>query len=119
MKALAAGADAVMIGSLLAGTAETPGKIIDLPEQGKVKVYRGSASHSAQKDRGKTNTSVEGAATLKPFKGDLKNIFREIVNGILSGMSYQGAKSITELQRTAEFILQTSAGHREATPYGT
>jgi len=113
VKALAAGADFVMLGSLLAGTDETPGDIINTPT-GKVKAYRGMASADAQIDwRGKTS-SLEGIATTVPCKGPVNDIISELVRGVRSGLSYSGARSITELQAKAEFVRQTSSGQAES-----
>jgi len=86
VKALAAGADFVMLGSLLAGTDETPGDIINTPT-GKVKAYRGMASADAQVDwRGKT-ASLEGIATTVPCKGPVADILDDLTRGIRSGLS--------------------------------
>ena len=113
VKALAAGADFVMLGSLLAGTDETPGDIINT-RKGKVKAYRGMASADAQIDwRGKTS-SLEGIATTVPCKGPVDDIISELVRGVRSGLSYSGARSITELQAKAEFVRQTSSGQAES-----
>lgn len=113
VKALAAGADFVMLGSLLAGTDETPGDIINT-RKGKVKAYRGMASADAQIDwRGKTS-SLEGIATTVSCKGPVDDVISELVRGIRSGLSYSGARSITELQAKAEFIRQTSSGQAES-----
>lgn len=113
VKALAAGADAVMLGSLLAGAEETPGEIIyksGLP----FKTYRGMASVEAQIDwRGHTS-SVEGVATTIPSKGPLVVSLDSLVTGIRSGFSYSGAKSIAQLQTLARFIYQTSSGAHES-----
>jgi len=113
VKALAAGADFVMLGSLLSGTDETPGDIIKTPA-GKVKAYRGMASADAQIDwRGKTS-SLEGIATTVPCKGPVADVLDDLVRGIRSGLSYSGARSISELQAKAEFVRQTSSGQTES-----
>jgi len=113
VKALAAGADFVMLGSLLSGTDETPGDIIKTPA-GKVKAYRGMASADAQIDwRGKTS-SLEGIATTVPCKGPVGDVLDDLVRGIRSGLSYSGARSISELQAKAEFVRQTSSGQTES-----
>lgn len=113
VKALAAGADFVMLGSLLSGADETPGDIINTPS-GKVKAYRGMASADAQVDwRGKTS-SLEGIATTVPCKGPVEDIISDLVRGIRSGLSYSGARSITELQVKAQFVRQTTSGQTES-----
>jgi IMP dehydrogenase len=113
VKALAAGADFVMLGSMLAGTDQAPGQIFDAGDK-KYKVYRGMASSEAQVNwRGKTSTP-EGISTTIPYKGDVNNILADLKGGIQSGMSYSGAKTIQELQAKAQFIQQTSAGRGES-----
>ena len=111
VKALAAGADFVMLGSLLAGTDEAPGK---LNVTGMTKVYRGMASREAQEDwRGKSS-APEGITTTIPYKGPVEPIFNDLVGNIKSGLSYSGAVTIGGLQARSEFIRQTSAGQRES-----
>ena len=113
VKALAAGADFVMLGSLLSGTDETPGDVINTRE-GKFKAYRGMASKDAQVEwRGRT-ASLEGIATTVPCKGSVRDILLELERGIRSGLSYSGARTITELQAKARFIRQTSSGQTES-----
>tara|TARA_R100001082_G_scaffold62107_1_gene34729 strand:+ start:1169 stop:2233 length:1065 start_codon:yes stop_codon:yes gene_type:complete len=113
VKALAAGADFVMLGSMLAGTDQTPGQVFDNGNK-RYKVYRGMASSEAQVNwRGKTSTP-EGISTTIPYKGDVNNILADLKGGIQSGMSYSGAKTIQELQAKAQFIQQTSAGRGES-----
>jgi len=118
IKALAAGANAVMIGSLFAGTDEAPGRIINFPGRGKMKEYRGMASQEAQESWKGRATSVEGELTYLPYKGAVKDVFEDLVNGMLSGMSYQDAMDIAELQENASFIQMTSAGYKESLPHG-
>jgi len=113
VKALAAGADFVMLGSLLSGTDETPGDVINTRE-GKFKAYRGMASKDAQVEwRGRT-ASLEGIATTVPCKGPVRDILLELDRGVRSGLSYSGARTITELQAKARFIRQTSSGQTES-----
>jgi len=113
VKALAAGANFVMLGSLLAGTDETPGDIINTRE-GKFKSYRGMASKDAQMDwRGKTE-SLEGIATTVRCQGPVGPVLNDLARGIRSGLSYSGARSIRELQEKARFIKQTSSGQLES-----
>ena len=115
VKALAFGANAVMLGSMLAGTNESPGKVINTGWEGKpVKTYRGMASVDAQIDwRGHTS-SVEGVSSTVPCKGPLWNVLRSISNGISSGLSYSGCRSIKELQLKARATVITSSGLAES-----
>jgi len=114
VKALAAGADFVMIGSMLAGTEESPGDVRVTLNGEKYKEYRGMASKEAQRDwRGKSSTP-EGVATMVPYKGSVVDILADIEGGIRSGLSYTGARSIEELQAKANFILQSSAAQLES-----
>jgi IMP dehydrogenase len=114
VKALAAGADAVMIGSLLAGTDETPGQVLQDNNGSKWKVYRGMASKEAQMDwRGKYS-SFEGVAARVPYRGPAGNILADLERGIRSGFSYSGARTLPELQAKAEFVEQTSSGLSES-----
>jgi len=116
VKALAAGADFVMLGSLLAGTKETPGEVIETAT-GRCKTYRGMASKDAQMDwRGKTS-SLEGITTVVPYKGFVANVLRELERGIRSGFSYSGARNLTELREKAQFVVQTGAGLRESSTH--
>ena len=108
VKALAAGADFVMLGSMLAGTYETPGKKV-ITLGGPMKEYRGMASKEAQMDwRGKYS-SDEGVATMIPYKGTVNDVLQQVKNGITSGLSYSGVRTIKELQENAIFVRQTAA----------
>ena len=116
VKALAAGADFVMLGSLLSGTDETPGDTINTRE-GKFKAYRGMASKDAQIEwRGKT-ASLEGIATTVACKGPVGDTIQELTRGIRSGLSYSGARTIPELQAKARFIRQTASGQVESSTH--
>ena len=114
VKALAAGADFVMCGSLLAGTTESPGKVLSLPDNTRVKEYRGMASKDAQLNwRNKTSTP-EGVASYIPFKGSVIDILKDLEGGIKSGLSYTGARNLTQLRDKVEWARQTSAGTQES-----
>jgi len=116
VKALAAGADFVMLGSLLAVSDESPGDTINTRE-GKYKSYRGMASKDAQIEwRGKT-ASLEGIATTVPCKGPVGDVLEELERGIRSGFSYTGARSLQELQSKARFIRQTASGQTESSTH--
>lgn len=114
VKALAAGADFVMLGSILAGTIESPGTIVIDANGNKRKVYRGMASKEAQFNWKGSHGSNEGIATTVPYKGEASQILIELENGIRSGLSYSGARTILELQTKAKFIIQTNAGQSES-----
>ena len=117
VKALAAGADFVMVGSMLAGTDESPGEVFLNDMDKKYKVYRGMASHSAQSDwRGKTSTP-EGISTSIPHKGSVENVLRDLAGGIRSGLSYSGATSLKELRSKSTFIRQSTAAQIESSTH--
>lgn len=117
VKALAAGADFVMVGSLIAGTDETPGDVWQDPELGLMKIYRGMASKDAQLNwRGHTS-SLEGVTAKIPLKGPVCDVLSEIETGLRSGFSYSGAKNLLQLQAKADFIYQTSAGREESSTH--
>jgi len=112
-KALAAGADFVILGSLLAGTDESPGHVIE--EAGrKIKRYRGMASFEAQyKWRGRTS-SLEGVSHHVDYRGSLFEVVYNLSRGIKSGMSYSGARNLVEFRSKALFIKQTTCGLAES-----
>jgi IMP dehydrogenase len=115
VKALAVGGDFAMLGSVLAGSSDTPGEVYISARNGDAtKVYRGMASKDAQMDwRGKTS-SLEGISTTIPYKGQTSEIIDQLENGIRSGLSYSGVRSIQELWAKAKFIRQTASGTRES-----
>lgn len=118
VKALAAGAHAVMVGSLVAGTEETPGRRANLScDPGLYKTYRGMASKEAQISWKGKSTSVEGEFTYIPYRGAVADILKEFINEILSGMSYQSATNLVELRTNAVFRRQTSNGVTEGSPH--
>ena len=122
-KALAAGASSVMIGSLFAGTEESPGETV-LYQGRTYKEYRGMGSLGAMERGGKDRYSQEGYESTKlvpegiearvPFKGNLSVLVYQLVGGLKAGMGYCGCRTIPELQREARFLRLTSAGLREA-----
>lgn len=117
LKALAVGADAVMIGQLFAGANETPGERYRDRNGQVLKRYRGMASKDAQESWKGFATSVEGEATYVPYKGSIEEIFRPLIDSLLSGMSYQGAQNLVELRQNAVFRRQSAAGVREGLPH--
>jgi IMP dehydrogenase len=123
VKSIAAGADAVMCGSLFAATDETPGASIHDENAGiTYKVYRGMASAEVQRDhRGglKPLTCAEGVSTRIPAKGSVTPILEEFAGGLRSGMTYANATSLEELRRNSKFIRITHAGLLESHAFGT
>tara|TARA_B100000579_G_C22652260_1_gene766815 strand:- start:59 stop:943 length:885 start_codon:yes stop_codon:yes gene_type:complete len=117
VKALAAGADLVMCGSLLSGTDETPGDIIRSSSGRTRKVYRGMASREAQESWRNSVGSVEGIATTVDVKGPAENILLGLAWGIRSGLSYSGASNLAELRTKAIFVQQTPAGAKESSTH--
>ena len=104
VKALAAGADFVMCGSLLAGTEESPGLVITLPDGSRMKEYRGMASKDAQMSWRNRSSTPEGVASYIPFKGSVTDILRDLEGGIRSGLSYTGARNLAELQTQGSVV---------------
>ena len=116
MKALAAGADVVMLGSLLSGTIETPG-----PIRKGMKQYRGMASKAAQVSwRGEVPEGMapEGEATFVPIKGHVDDVVNELAGGLRSGMSYVNALSIEEIREKSQFMEMTAMGGMESHAHG-
>ncbi len=116
VKALAAGADFVMLGSLLAGTDETPGQVMNT-KNGREKIYRGMASKEAQRSWRNRVSSIEGVSHTVPLKGPVSNVLAELRTGIRSGISYSGASSVQSLQSRATFIQQTQSGQVESSTH--
>jgi len=112
--ALAAGADAVMLGSLLSGTKETPGEVYTRQDGTKYKTYRGMASKEAQADWRGRYSSFEGISATVPYRGKVHNVLTDLEQGIRSGLSYSGCRSILELQARHKFVRQTTAGLGES-----
>lgn len=127
-KALAAGASAVMLGALLAGTDESPGPSV-VREGRQFKVVRGMASLSANIARKEIeklgevdpdeweSVVPEGVEALVPYRGKVADILYQLVGGLHSGMSYAGAETVPQLWENAEFIRITPAGQRESAPH--
>lgn len=116
VKALAAGADAVMTGRLFAGADECPTPVISLDGK-KIKEYRGMSSVVVQEQiKDKSRISEEGVSSFVPCIGPVEDVIRSLTNNMLSGFSYQNARSIKELQDNAEFIKISAAGMYESAP---
>ncbi len=126
-KAIAAGADTVMLGSLLAGTKESPGETI-IYEGRKFKSYRGMGSVEAMKKGSKDRyfqdveddikkLVPEGIVGRVPYKGDLFESIHQFIGGLRAGMGYCGAKDIETLKETGRFVKITSSGIHESHPH--
>jgi IMP dehydrogenase len=127
VKAIAAGANAVMMGSILAGTIEAPGEILEVDGK-KYKAYRGMGSLGAmisgskdrygQSDISKTDKLVpEGVEGIVPCSGNVYEVLYKMWGGLRSGLGYLGAKNLLELQEKAEFVPITNAGKIESYPH--
>lgn len=116
VKALAAGANVVMLGSYLAGTDESPGKIYS--ESGKqFKIFRGMASAEAQLDARGAVSVAEGVETTVDYKGSLESIIEEFRGGLGSGLSYSGVSNLKDLYDNAMYINVSSASLGESKPH--
>lgn len=122
-KAIAAGASSVMIGSLFAGTDESPGELV-LYQGRSYKVYRGMGSLGAMKRGSKDRYGQAGTADEKlvpegiegrvPHRGSLRSVIDQLVGGLRSGMGYTGSRTVAELRKNAKFIRITGAGLKES-----
>jgi len=125
VKALAAGANAVMMGNMFAGCDESPGEI-EMYRNRAYKVYRGMGSISAMR-RGSSDRYFfvkdpkllvpEGVEGRVPYRGPLHETMLQLIGGLRSGMGYVGARNLSELHEKAEFIKITQAGLRESHPH--
>ncbi|MFC7687557.1 IMP dehydrogenase [Ureibacillus sp. GCM10028918] len=124
VKALAAGGHVVMLGSLLAGTSESPGET-EIFQGRRFKVYRGMGSLAAMEKGSKDRYFQEDAKKLVPegiegrlpYKGPLTDTIHQLIGGIRSGMGYCGAQSLESLRENSQFIRMTGAGLRESHPH--
>lgn len=127
VKALAVGADAVMLGSMLAGLKESPGDMI-LYQGKRYKVYRGMGSLGAMQGHGADRYATgqkaerdklvpEGIEGQVPYKGELDDVVYQMMGGLRSGMGYVGAATLKELREKAQFVRITNAGLRESHPH--
>jgi IMP dehydrogenase len=120
VKAFAAGSDLVMIGSLLSGTNETPGKFIET-SNGKAKEYRGMASSAAMSNRpDQRNTytpTAEGVKTLVSAKGSVIDVINDLTKGLKSGMSYCNAFNIKDINIKAKWGIRTMSGLNDGKPH--
>jgi len=127
VKALAAGASSVMLGSMLAGTEESPGESF-LLEGRRFKTVRGMGSLSAMQEGSADRYFQDGDAPLRklvpegfegrvPYRGPVEDVLFQISGGLRSGMGYCGVSSLEELRQDTEFVRVTVAGHRESHPH--
>jgi IMP dehydrogenase len=127
-KAIAAGADTVMLGSMFAGTDEAPGKVITIKGR-RYKQYRGMGSlgvmstgqssdrYFQKKDIGSTKFVPEGVEGVTPYVGHVAEVMYQLVGGLKSAMGYSGTRTISEMQKNAKFIRITNAGMTESHPH--
>ncbi len=127
-KAIAAGADTVMLGSMFAGTDEAPGKVITIKGR-RYKQYRGMGSlgvmstgqssdrYFQKKDIGSTKFVPEGVEGVTPYVGHVAEVIYQLVGGLKSAMGYTGSKTIADMQKKAKFIRITNAGMTESHPH--
>lgn len=113
-KALGLGSSTVMLGSLIAGTYESPGDTI-IKNNSFYKKYRGSASVETKLANGQENRNIEGESTLIPYKGEVKDIIKDLSEGIKSALSYAGANDLSQFY--PNYVIITSAGINEAKPH--
>ena len=124
VKALAAGASSVMLGSLLAATEEAPGEVIDV-DGAQYKAYRGMGSKEAIEKRhamdryapGSKHMTSEGVSGRVPLRGTLAAVIEELTGGVQAGMGYIGAKTISDMATQARFIFISKAGLLESHPH--
>ncbi|MEF8977878.1 MAG: IMP dehydrogenase [Haloarculaceae archaeon] len=126
IKAIAAGADAVMLGSYFAGTEEAPGRVITMNGK-KYKQYRGMGSVGAMSEGGgerylkeseeDDEFVPEGVEAATPYKGTLASELHQLVGGMQSGMGYVGAQTLPEFKERSEFVRVSSAGQQESHPH--
>jgi IMP dehydrogenase len=127
-KAIAAGADTVMLGSMFAGTDEAPGKVITIKGR-RYKQYRGMGSlgvmstgqssdrYFQKKDIGSTKFVPEGVEGVTPYVGHVAEVMYQLVGGLKSAMGYSGTRTISEMQKNAKFVRITNAGMTESHPH--
>jgi len=117
VKCFAAGADAVMIGSMLAGTDEAPGDILTDGTGNPVKLFRGMASAQAQQDAIGKVSVAEGISTTIPYKGPVKDVLDAVRGGLGSGSSYSGVSALADLEDAAEYVEVSAASLSESRPH--
>lgn len=116
-KAIAAGADAVMMGSIFSGCKETPGTVWRNEKEEMTKNYRGMASAPAQCDFGIDDINEEGVALTVKYKGSIRHILPRMAKGLRSGLSYSGSRTIKEFQEKSRFVRVTNSSIIEGKPH--
>jgi IMP dehydrogenase len=117
VKSFAAGADAVMVGSMLAGTDEAPGDILTDANGREVKMFRGMASAAAQEDSAGKTSVAEGISTTIPYKGSASHILTQVRGGLGSGCSYSGVDSLSDLSFQAAYVEVSPSSIHESRPH--
>lgn len=117
VKAFAAGADAIMVGSMLAGTNESPGDILTDAGGREVKMFRGMASEAAQNDSTGRVSVSEGISTHIPYKGSVRHILTQIKGGLGSGCSYSGCEKLSDISSVSEYVEVTANSINESRPH--
>ncbi|MDD1717114.1 MAG: IMP dehydrogenase, partial [Methanoregulaceae archaeon] len=127
-KAIAAGADSVMMGSLFAGTDESPGRVITMKGR-RYKQYRGMGSlgvmsggessdrYFQKSDIGRTKFVPEGVEGVTPYVGRISDVIYQLIGGLKAAMGYTGSRTIDEMHRKTKFVRITSAGYSESHPH--
>lgn len=118
VKALAAGADSVMVGNIFAGTDEAPGELISREDGSQSKKYRGQSSKNFLEDRRKFGVAAEGEHTYVPYKGSVGPIIDDLLAGVRSGMTYSGVRNLKDLYNNSNFICVSNHSFREGMPHG-
>jgi IMP dehydrogenase len=118
-KAIAAGADAVMMGSMFAGCKETPGPVWRNEKEEMIKTFRGMASVNAQSDFGIEDINEEGVSLSVKYRGSVEHILNRLSKGLRSGLSYSGARNIKKLQEVHEFVKVSQNSVIEGQPHKT
>jgi len=117
VKSIAAGADMVMLGSLLAGTDEAPGDTLTDTTGRRYKVYRGMASSEAQIDWRGEARSLEGITATANYRGSVSDVLQKLALNIKSGFSYSGARNQSELRENSTFVQQSSSSRIESSTH--
>jgi len=115
-KALAVGANSVILGSLLAGTKETPGELF-IKNNKPFKEYRGAASLKTKLNHNQEPRNIEGESTYVEYKGPVENIINDILDGIKSAFSYSGSKDLPTYQTKTSYVYITNSGLIESKPH--
>lgn len=119
-KAIAAGAQTVILGSMFSGTRESPGEVYHFGEYGKrslMKLFHGSASDVQKTLSDSELNNIEGTAKMVPYKGSVRDVVKGIMEGLRSSMSYVGAHNLNDFYINSEFVQISPSGFKEGTPH--